>query len=285
MTVLLPFYYNLLKVIPKACANRQSFLALHLQIYEERRDLWKIFRQFRKTEYTSQQPSVAWQVRPYSVCEVICWLYRTAYRIIKSEGQLEYTPVPFFTEQLTAFELWLQHGSKEKNPPEQLPIVLQVGTAESLCPFLLSTALKSFWIVRVIRLFVVSFNFTIYSYSEVIMAAWFIAKYFNSAFWRGWSCLTWIWEVSIAESLVWYAHLEKLFADLKIRCDCNLSELSESCFTVILGKHQRLITCIYTFSNHTRSRLLHTDLPCKSWHVSIIWTSMLLKRRSCAGPT
>jgi regulator-associated protein of mTOR len=35
-------------------------------------------------------------------------------------------PSPFFTEQLTAFEVWLEHGSEKKKPPEQLPIVLQV---------------------------------------------------------------------------------------------------------------------------------------------------------------
>ncbi|XP_019058409.1 PREDICTED: regulatory-associated protein of TOR 1-like isoform X3 [Tarenaya hassleriana] len=38
----------------------------------------------------------------------------------------EFRPSPFFTEQLTAFEVWLDHGSKHKKPPEQLPIVLQV---------------------------------------------------------------------------------------------------------------------------------------------------------------
>ncbi|KAK9819637.1 hypothetical protein WJX72_000593 [[Myrmecia] bisecta] len=37
-----------------------------------------------------------------------------------------FQPSPFFSEQLTAFELWLQYGSKDKKPPEQLPIVLQV---------------------------------------------------------------------------------------------------------------------------------------------------------------
>lgn len=41
-------------------------------------------------------------------------------------GQEEYKPSPFFSEQLTAFELWLEHGSPDKRPPEQLPIVLQV---------------------------------------------------------------------------------------------------------------------------------------------------------------
>ncbi|KAL3536590.1 hypothetical protein ACH5RR_005051 [Cinchona calisaya] len=38
----------------------------------------------------------------------------------------EFLPSPFFTEQLTAFEVWLDHGSEHKKPPEQLPIVLQV---------------------------------------------------------------------------------------------------------------------------------------------------------------
>ncbi|GFO38269.1 regulatory-associated protein of mtor [Plakobranchus ocellatus] len=33
---------------------------------------------------------------------------------------------PFFAEQLTAFSVWLDYGSKSRRPPEQLPIVLQV---------------------------------------------------------------------------------------------------------------------------------------------------------------
>jgi len=32
----------------------------------------------------------------------------------------------FFTDQLTAFEIWLDHGAEDKQPPEQLPVVLQV---------------------------------------------------------------------------------------------------------------------------------------------------------------
>ena len=42
----------------------------------------------------------------------------------------EFTPSSFFSEQLTAFELWLTHGHKDKRPPEQLPIVLQVSIGE-----------------------------------------------------------------------------------------------------------------------------------------------------------
>jgi len=39
---------------------------------------------------------------------------------------LEYKHSTFFTEQLTAFEVWLAKGAISKKPPEQLPIVLQV---------------------------------------------------------------------------------------------------------------------------------------------------------------
>jgi len=38
----------------------------------------------------------------------------------------EFKHNPFFAEQLTAFEVWLEFGSEDKKPPEQLPIVLQV---------------------------------------------------------------------------------------------------------------------------------------------------------------
>ena len=47
-------------------------------------------------------------------------------RIVNCDNEVEFQPSPFFSEQLTAFELWLEHGSKDKKPPEQLPIVLQV---------------------------------------------------------------------------------------------------------------------------------------------------------------
>lgn len=35
---------------------------------------------------------------------------------------------PFFAEQLTAFQVWLTMGVENRNPPEQLPIVLQVSS-------------------------------------------------------------------------------------------------------------------------------------------------------------
>ncbi|XP_044734524.1 regulatory-associated protein of mTOR [Chrysoperla carnea] len=38
----------------------------------------------------------------------------------------EFKHAPFFKEQLTAFQVWLDLGGEEKSPPEQLPIVLQV---------------------------------------------------------------------------------------------------------------------------------------------------------------
>lgn len=41
---------------------------------------------------------------------------------------------PFFAEQLTAFQVWLTMGVENRNPPEQLPIVLQV-TIKALAMF------------------------------------------------------------------------------------------------------------------------------------------------------
>ena len=51
--------------------------------------------------------------------------------LISGDSSVEFIPSPFFTEQLTAFEVWLEHGSERKAPPEQLPIVLQVLLSQS----------------------------------------------------------------------------------------------------------------------------------------------------------
>ncbi len=66
-----------------------------------------------------------------------------------ADPSLEFQPSSFFTEQLTAFELWLSQGSRDKKPPEQLPIVLQVGFGarfRSRAPCL--HALASWWPLR-----------------------------------------------------------------------------------------------------------------------------------------
>jgi len=42
-----------------------------------------------------------------------------------------FRPSTFFSEQLTAFEVWLDFGSEERGAPEQLPIVLQVLLSQS----------------------------------------------------------------------------------------------------------------------------------------------------------
>ncbi|XP_065846422.1 regulatory-associated protein of mTOR-like isoform X2 [Oscarella lobularis] len=42
------------------------------------------------------------------------------------EGNSTFQFSPFFSEQLTAFQVWLALGEKERDSPEQLPIVLQV---------------------------------------------------------------------------------------------------------------------------------------------------------------
>lgn len=42
------------------------------------------------------------------------------------EHGVPYKNSPFFEDQLTAFHVWLEEGKEERDPPEQLPIVLQV---------------------------------------------------------------------------------------------------------------------------------------------------------------
>ena len=46
-------------------------------------------------------------------------------------GGHQYQVSPFFSQQLKAFEVWLEHGHPGKSPPEQLPIVLQVLLSQS----------------------------------------------------------------------------------------------------------------------------------------------------------
>lgn len=69
---------------------------------------------------THQHPM--WQA--WDMASEMCLLQLPA--ILTSGSTVEYVPSPFFAEQLTAFELWLEHGGKDRPPPEQLPVVLQV---------------------------------------------------------------------------------------------------------------------------------------------------------------
>ncbi|KAK4724677.1 hypothetical protein R3W88_027456 [Solanum pinnatisectum] len=48
-----------------------------------------------------------------------------------ADPSVEFQPSSFFTDQLTAFELWLDYGSENKKPPVQLPVVLQVLLSQS----------------------------------------------------------------------------------------------------------------------------------------------------------
>lgn len=55
-----------------------------------------------------------------------CMLQLPGILMTGGQGQpADFVPSPFFTDQLTAFEVWLEQGSERKAPPEQLPIVLQ----------------------------------------------------------------------------------------------------------------------------------------------------------------
>ena len=51
--------------------------------------------------------------------------------LLSGDPDAEFVPSPFFTDQLTAFEVWLEYGNQNDAPPEQLPIVLQVLLSQS----------------------------------------------------------------------------------------------------------------------------------------------------------
>lgn len=51
--------------------------------------------------------------------------------LLSGDPEAEFVPSPFFTDQLTAFEVWLEYGNQNDAPPEQLPIVLQVLLSQS----------------------------------------------------------------------------------------------------------------------------------------------------------
>jgi len=45
--------------------------------------------------------------------------------------RIPYDPIPFFDDQITAFEIWLDMADEQEEAPEQLPIVLQVLLSQS----------------------------------------------------------------------------------------------------------------------------------------------------------
>ncbi|CAL5222212.1 g4544 [Coccomyxa viridis] len=73
---------------------------------------------FPRLPSTHQHPM--WQA--WDMAAEMCLLQLPA--LLSGEPDAQFLPSPFFAEQLTAFELWLAHGSSLKQPPEQLPIVL-----------------------------------------------------------------------------------------------------------------------------------------------------------------
>jgi hypothetical protein len=68
------------------------------------------------------------------MCVLLCSRGGAGVGGMLADPNAEFTP-SFFSEQLTAFQLWLAHGSADQRPPEQLPIVLQVcGISELVFP-------------------------------------------------------------------------------------------------------------------------------------------------------
>lgn len=56
--------------------------------------------------------------------------------VLRSDDPYPHVHSPFFEEQLTAFQVWLDLGHQHRLPPEQLPIVLQVDFTVYMTVFL-----------------------------------------------------------------------------------------------------------------------------------------------------
>eukprot|EP00871_Galdieria_phlegrea_P005516 jgi/Galph1/5966/GphlegSOOS_G4585.1 len=49
----------------------------------------------------------------------------------RATDYIPYDPIPFFDDHITAFEVWLDMADEQEDPPEQLPIILQVLLSQS----------------------------------------------------------------------------------------------------------------------------------------------------------
>ncbi|KAF9595649.1 hypothetical protein IFM89_001550 [Coptis chinensis] len=65
--------------------------------------------------FTAVTDIIAWNVLPHG-------MHGSQLPSLLDEPNAEFQLSPFFTEQLTAFEEWLDHRYENKKPPEQLPI-------------------------------------------------------------------------------------------------------------------------------------------------------------------
>jgi regulator-associated protein of mTOR len=86
----------------------------------------RIMRSYNCTPVSSPElPSTChhpmWQAWDLAVDSCLCQLPR-----LLTDSTAVYEHSNFFSEQLTAFQVWLNLGNHELSPPEQLPIVLQV---------------------------------------------------------------------------------------------------------------------------------------------------------------
>ncbi|KAL3877256.1 hypothetical protein ACJMK2_034989 [Sinanodonta woodiana] len=86
----------------------------------------RIMRSYNCTPVSSPKLPNTYQHPMWQAWDLALDLCLKQLPILLEDENVGFKHSPFFTEQLTAFDVWLQHGSEDRNPPEQLPIVLQV---------------------------------------------------------------------------------------------------------------------------------------------------------------
>ncbi|CAA6654661.1 unnamed protein product [Spirodela intermedia] len=113
--------YSLIDRIPGRQNDRKTLLGnIFQKLFRQDLLVASLFRNFLLAERIMD----AWDMAAEICLSKLSSLFRDPMKIF-------FQPSPFFTEQLTAFEVWLDHGSEHKKPPEQLPIVLQVLLSQS----------------------------------------------------------------------------------------------------------------------------------------------------------
>ncbi|CAI9740062.1 regulatory-associated protein of mTOR-like isoform X1 [Octopus vulgaris] len=86
----------------------------------------RIMRSYNCTPVSSPPLPPTYQHRMWAAWDfALDMCLRQLSKIVDSDGT-QFDHSTFFAQQLTAFQVWLTYGSETRNPPEQLPIVLQV---------------------------------------------------------------------------------------------------------------------------------------------------------------
>uniref|UniRef100_A0A0E0R389 Raptor N-terminal CASPase-like domain-containing protein n=1 Tax=Oryza rufipogon TaxID=4529 RepID=A0A0E0R389_ORYRU len=123
---------DVIKISP--CARKECWIDLFQRLFRQDLLVASLFRNFLLAERIMRSANcspISYPLLPpthqhhmWDAWDMAAEICLSKLPQLIADPNAEFQPSPFFTEQLTAFEVWLDHGSEDKKPPEQLPIVL-----------------------------------------------------------------------------------------------------------------------------------------------------------------